>query len=68
MTTHARLTAIKRLGDYIGDAGHDDPSHTRNQALLDDLRGHGELGKHKDTLFSLAPCDWSFDEIYSSLT
>jgi hypothetical protein len=60
-------TAIKLLQEYIADSGPDDPSTPPNIALLAALESDGDLTPHKETLYGLSPCNWSFDEIYTTL-
>lgn len=59
--------ALKLLQEYIDDMGPDDPAYARDLALFNALRDNKPLAEHKDTLYGLAACDWSFDELYFSL-
>ena len=62
-----KSSAIKLLQEYIEDSGPDDPSTPRKIALLTALETSADLMPHRQTLYGLSPCHWSFDEIYTTL-
>ena len=60
-------TAIKPLQEYIADSEPQDPAKHRNIALLTALETSDDLMPHRQTLYGLSPCHWSFDEILTTL-